>query len=1485
MSKKNIESIYPLSPMQQGILFHTLYAPKSGVYVIQSCYTLSSKALNISAFEQAWQQLVNQHSILRTSFYWERHKEPFQVVHKHVLLPWKHYDWRHIPENKQQRLEAFLQADRHQGFDLAKAPLMRLTVIHLSDDICQLIWSKHHLILDGWSTALLLKQVLEVYKEICHDQVPSARSRHSYGDYIAWLQQQDLSQAKAFWQQTLKGFTAPTPLGITQNIGSLSHGEGYGEQSVKLSPTTTAALQSLARKYKLTLNTFVQGAWALLLSRYTGEEDIVFGATSSGRPPTLAGSEFMVGLFINTLPVRVQVSPEEFVLPWLQKLQARQAEIQQYEYSPLIDVQGWSDVPRDLPLFQSIVVFENYPIDSSLQEWGKNLEIGEVRSLEQTNYPITVSAGVDSQLSLHISYDCHYFNATTSTQRLEHLKTLLENIVANSNQRLSSLPLLTEAERQQLLAWNYTQVDYPQERCLHELFEAQAEQTPDAVAVLDDSQHLTYQELNQRANQLAHALRELGVGPEVLVGLYVERSLDMLVGLLGILKAGGAYLPLNPAYPQAHLADMLTDAQVAVLLTQAQLLAGLPEHIPQVVCLDTDWEAIALQPQTNPINQTKPENLVYVIYTSGTTGKPKGVMIQHRSLVNHTESAAIEYELTTRDRILQFASISFDAAAEEIFPCLVRGATLVLRTDEMLSTVLGFIEKCREWELTVLDLPTTFWHQLTFELAAGLALPKSLRLVIIGGEKALPEQLTTWNQQVGKQVRLINSYGPTETTVVATLCDISEVTTVKSAKQPVPIGRPIRNLQTYILDSYLNLAPIGVPGELYVGGVGVARGYLNQPQMTAQRFIPNPFSEQPGTCLYKTGDLVLSRADGNIEFLGRIDHQVKLRGFRIELGEIAAVLAQYPSVEEAVVLLRQDVPGNQRLVAYVVPQEQAIAVHSLRSFLQANLPDYMVPSAFVVLKTLPLTPNGKVDRRALPVPDATKLKPKEACVAPRTPIEEILSGIWTQILDLEQVGIYDNFFELGGHSLLTTRLLAQIREALLVDLPLRRLFDSPTIAGIAESIEKIQQTGHTATGSQNVVEDLSAEAILDPTIYLDAVSVKSKPEPACIFLTGATGFLGAFLLHELLQQTQADIYCLVRASSPEEGQKRLRDCLGSYLLWQECFSSRIIPVIGNLSQPLLGLSHEQFEWMAGQVDIIYHNGALVHHIYPYSVLKATNVLGTQEVLRLASKVKVKPVHFISTSSVFSSFGQSGVKVVREQDSLDVSQVPVDGYVQSKWVAEKLVTIARDRSFPICIYRPGRISGHSQTGVFNNNDFLYRLIIGCIQLGSAPDGDLMEGIVPVDYVSRAIVHLSRQEESLGKAFHLVNSQFLDASMLLDALRSFGYSLQQISYEQWRTQLLKIAGHSPEHSLYPLVPFFSARESEHASRTESLEKKSNSAVLQFDCQNTLAGLAGTSIVCPPIDEYLLGTYFSYLMQSGFLAPLQPKIAIKTGNITNL
>src|SRR5437660_6800177 len=735
MQMKNVEDVYPLSPMQEGMLFNSLYAPQSEVYFEQMTCIIRGK-LNASAFKQAWQQVVARHPILRTCFLWERLEEHLQVVRQRVELPWSEHNWMPLPVHEQQeRLQSWQQADRAQGFDLKRAPLMRFSLIRLSEYVDHVLLSCKLLLLSGWSTSMVMGEAFAFYEAMAQGRTFSPPASRPYRDYIAWLQQQDLSQARIFWSQLLHGFTAPTPLGVDRTPDREKEAiSDYHNYMLRIPLATTDGLQKLARQQQLTLNTLVQGAWALLLSRYSGQEDVVFGTIVSGRPAALAGAETMVGLFINTLPVRVQVSPQEPLIPWLQHLQARQAEARQYEYSPLVQVQNWSEVPRGQPLFESLLVFENFPVDASLKQ-EKSLEVEHTLVREWTNYPLTVTVIPDASMLVRISYMSNRLHADTIQRMAQHFQTILESLLAQPEQRLSSVSLLTNDERQQLLVdWTRT-TSYQEDRCLHTLFEAQVEPTPESIALVFEEQQFTYHEVNQRANQLAHSLRALGVGPEICVGLCLERCPALIIALLGILKAGGAYVPLDPHYPSERLAFILEDARIAVLLSQEPLLPQLPAFSIPLLCLDRDWPIIGQQPASNPLLPLHPDLLAYVIYTSGSTGIPKGVLITHRHVSRLFACTQSMFHLSRHDRWTLFHSIAFDFSVWELWGALLAGACLVLVPFWQSREPHRFFELLLSQHITVLNQTPSALRQFVSvaTVAAAPPIPLALRLIIFRG--------------------------------------------------------------------------------------------------------------------------------------------------------------------------------------------------------------------------------------------------------------------------------------------------------------------------------------------------------------------------------------------------------------------------------------------------------------------------------------------------------------------------------------------------------------------------------------------------------------------------------------------------------------------------------------------------------------------------------------------------------------------------------
>jgi amino acid adenylation domain-containing protein len=1069
MDRKQIEDIYPLSPMQQGMLFDTVYLAGTGIYVERNAIQLTGE-LDTAVFERTWAKIVARHPILRTLFLWENRDTPLQVVRKEAQLPLRHLDWRHLPaDSHQSRLDKFLDDERQNEFDLKQAPLLRLTLIRLAEDAYYLGIVFHHIIIDRWSIGLLLNEMFSLYRAEKRGEHLRLAPVRPYGDYIGWLQQQDPARLETFWRENLAGFTAPTPFNIETSRRPTVGEASYRQAETWLSEASQSRLTAFARQHRLTLNTIVQGAWALLLHHYSGESDVLFGATVAGRPADLPGVEQMVGLFINTLPVRVQIPAQTPLIDWLKRLQGEMAVLQQVSHTPLVDVQGWSDVAAGSPLFESIIVFENIPVGGMPADTGLAVSGVGVTVRGQMAYPLTITVNPNDRgrIWLQVTYELERFE-TQAIQRLTgYLKTLLENIPDHESQPITAVPYLSPAEQAQLLAefsgaGVVTAVPDP---FVHRRIAQQAAQTPGALALatikpaqrpsffLDAGAEmpqasLTYAELNGRANQLARHLIKLGAGPEKIVAVHRARSAETLVCLLAILKAGGVFLPLDPDLPDQRLAHILADAQPAVAITDAESAVdwqGIPTFCPEQIA-----EQIGDYSTGDVERPLTPDNSAYLIYTSGTTGQPKGVLVPHRALANHTQAIVKQFSLSPDDRVLQFAALSFDVALEEIFPTWLAGAALLLRPLDV-PALDEFNQLIHSEQLTVLNIPAPYWHEWVAEITHSweieitrtplFSAAESLRLVIVGSDKVMAEKLTQWQELIPQRIQLLNGYGPTEATITATLYPADSMPDGLSV---APLGRPLANVTAYVLDGNGRPTPIGVTGELYLGGAGLAHGYLNQPRQTAAAFIPDPFSSKPGQRLYRTGDLVRWLPNGSLAFVGRTDHQVKIRGFRIELEEIENSLTRHSGVRQAVVTADA---SQERLAAYILPGDFSLTAKSLQTWAESQLPAYMVPGSWRLLDAFPLTASGKVNRQALPEPSFDN--GRDTYVAPRSLDEQTIAAIWSEVLDVEKVGIHDNFFQLGGHSLRATQIVSRMRQQLGWDVPIRAIFESPTIAGLS----------------------------------------------------------------------------------------------------------------------------------------------------------------------------------------------------------------------------------------------------------------------------------------------------------------------------------------------------------------------------------------------------------------------------------------------------
>src|SRR3989440_7655969 len=953
------------------------------------------------------------------------------------------------PQERESELRRLARAEIHRPFDLVRGPLWRLRLLRLEAEDWVLLLMMHHIITDGWSMQVLLHELTQPTRAKTPGRLldwPALPIQ--YADYALWqrqwLQGARLEGQLAYWRKQLAGLE---PLQLPTDHGRPSVQSYRGAQQVlHLSAAVQQRLQALSRQEGVTLFMTLLAGWLLVLQRYSGQSDVAVGTPIANRSQTEL--EGLLGFFVNTLVLRCQLEGQASVRELLAHVREVTLGAYSHQEVPFEQVVEALQPERELnrsPLFQ--VMFAGQQEVLPQQGWEGITLQGEDPELELdiAKFDLTLEVAESEQgIEAALEYNTDLFEPATVKRMLMHWQQALQALVQQPDQPLATLPLLTEAEQALLERWNATQRVYPQERCVHELFAQQAQRQPDSIALLQGEASLSYGELDRRANQVAHSLRQLGVGPEVLVGLCMERSLEMVVGLLGILKAGGAYVPLDPAYPPARLAFMVQDAQVAVLLTQEASVQGLPPHHLPVIALDRDWKMISQQPTYPLPSGTSAEHLAYVMYTSGSTGQPKGVEICHRSITRLL--FGVEYaRLDGSRRLLHMAPISFDASTFELWGALLHGARCIL-LPERLPTASRIGSLIQQQQVTTTWLTASLFNAILDEAPESL---RGLQQLLTGGEALSVGHIRRALQEL-PGTELINGYGPTESTTF-TCCHPIE-RELSPATRSIPIGQPISNTQVYLLDAHLQPVPLGIAGELYLGGDGLARGYLTRPELTAERFVPHPCSQRPGARLYKTGDLARYLPDGSLEFVGRLDHQVKLRGYRIELGEIEQALLHHPAVSECVVVVRQSQAGSKQLVAYVVAaqDQEAVEQATLRSFLGERLPEYMVPSHIMVLDVLPLTANGKVDRRALPAPEPLA-DTREPYAAPRTSIEQSLMEIWSQVLRLPQVGIHDNFFALGGDSILSLSLIAQARRAGL-QLPAKQLFQAPTIAQLSQLV-------------------------------------------------------------------------------------------------------------------------------------------------------------------------------------------------------------------------------------------------------------------------------------------------------------------------------------------------------------------------------------------------------------------------------------------------
>ncbi|WP_152980105.1 non-ribosomal peptide synthetase, partial [Pseudomonas corrugata] len=1046
-----IEDVYPLSPLQQGMLFHSLLHEDSGVYLMQDRYRIGG-AIDEVAFLESWRQVVALHPSLRASFQWKSQKQPVQVIHREVKVPLDTLDLRGLAAHEQEaRIRSLLEDEQKVGFNLSKPPLIRFRLVRLADESYEFIRSFHHILMDAWCISLVTVDFLKVYEALCNDRTPELKSPRPFRDYIQWLQRQDAGKAEQFWRGQLQGLNAPTPLTVDNGVAHDRYTDAVlvDDQLIHLSEQQTQALAAFCRSRRITPNTFFQGVWSLLLSRYSGQRDVVFGVTVAGRPADLTGVAEMIGLFINTLPLRVSVDPDAPLGNWLNDLQGLNVDMRDFEHTPLTDIQGWSDFPRGETLFDSILVFENAPIDEQILEGGFQFSLEGMDHSVHTHYGLTVVILPGEQLGIRVSYDRERFEAATVERLLGHIASLVAGMLAAPDAPLGSFELLAAEERQQLLGnWAVNPHDFPLDQSYAQLFAHQVAQRGGQVAALCDGESLTYTELDQRSTRLAHALRKAGADEDQLIALAAPRGLALLTMMIAVFKTGAAMLPLEVNHPPERLREILSLSRAPLLVASEDcsalldpLLSGL-DQAPVALFAEACWKT----GNDAPLPALgRPDSLAYVLFTSGSTGTPKGVMIEQRGMLNNIFGKVPALGLGTEDRIPQTASVAFDISVWQFLAAPVLGATVHILPDEVAHDPQRLLQVLASERLSVLEIVPSLMRTLLALCPCDLQLP-DLRWVLPTGEALPPTVARDWFARF-PDIALMNAYGPAECADDVAFQPIFAAPAAHISH--MPIGQPTANNRLYVLDEALRPLPVGVAGEICVGGVGVGRGYLHDPQRTAEAFIEHPQLEGR---VYRTGDLGRWRADGVIEYLGRRDQQVKLRGHRIELTEIEHRLAQHPNVREAAVLLRENSVGEAWLVAYWSAHDDTLGSDGLGEHLRAQLPPYMVPAAFVCLDKLPLNNNGKVDRKALAARVLDWQADTRRSIAPRNPLETAVAAIWAEVLGRDTIGVEDNFFTLGGHSLLATQIVARLRNHFKLDLPLRTLFEQPTVALLAVNI-------------------------------------------------------------------------------------------------------------------------------------------------------------------------------------------------------------------------------------------------------------------------------------------------------------------------------------------------------------------------------------------------------------------------------------------------
>jgi amino acid adenylation domain-containing protein/thioester reductase-like protein len=1411
-----VTAVHPQSFAQRRLWFLDKLYPDSALYNVPTVMRVSG-ALDLEALRGACDLLVARHDALRTVF-GEHDGEAVQLVAPHGRAQVE------VVEATGDARELLL-AEARRPFDLARGPLMRVLVLRLAETDHYVMVNLHHIVTDGWSQAIMFDELGAAYSALVAGSEPNLPDLAlTYAEFTEW-QRAELAGplgelALGYWVDTLRDAPELLALPTDRPRPTTRSFQGAAHDCVVPLASVRTALPELGG----TLFMVLLAAYQVLLSRYSGQDDVVVGTAVAGR--TRPDAEGVVGLFVNTIPVRTSLAGNPTFRELVARVRDAVLDAMSYDDVPLERIVAAVAPPRSgghAPVFQvGLTVTNTPPVRLALA--GATVSEPEFVTSGTAKMDLTVAAVEDGDdLRVNIEYDVTLFDRETIETFADRFARLLSAVTAAPDTRILDVDLVSDTER----GWQHGG-DVAPSALVPGLIAERAAADPQAIAVLDGDQTITYGELVARANALAWRLREYGVGPETVVALGYSTSIDAIVGVVGIHAAGGAYLPLDPGHPAERLTALLADAAPAVLVTdRPEVFLGFTGPV-LAAAGDTDGAR-----DTPPPTRLDRATLAYVIHTSGSTGTPKAVAVEQGTLANLTQAFVAAHPFGRDDRVLMVPPLVFDASVGDLFPALVSGATLVLCRNPAELSGQDLLRLCARHGITMVDTAAPLWRKWTEDLVASGAIdPSPLRTVMVGGDSVDTEAVREWVKLTGTSV--VNHYGPTEATVCATL----HASTGADVATQLPIGRPLPHVRAYVLDARLRPALAGVPGELCLGGDTLARGYLGHAGLTAQRFLADPFGP-PGSRLYRTGDLARWRPDGTIEFLGRVDRQVKVRGYRVEPAEIEAVCRAHPDVVDALVVARPDESGEKRLVAFVVPDHPA----GLRAFLRESLPEYLVPTDFVGLSEFPVTANGKLDHAALPEPT----RRTSAHSVPRSRTATVLARVWAALLGVpaDTIGMEADFFAIGGHSLLAARMVTRVRLALGVEVPLSTVFSASTLGELAETIDR---------RSPATAIDLRTEAVLPADVVPATEDREHAIERACapssVLLTGATGFLGGYLLADTLTNTGARVYCLVRAHSPTDGLTRIERGLRGYGLWQQEWADRITPLPGDLAGPMLGLTPRRFDELADEVDAVHHCGGIVHFAQSYAELKAANVIGTVEILRLAARRGV-PTQFVSTLGVYP-LQLPGV--VTESQQPDQPEHLDRGYEQSKWVADTLVRAARDAGLPVTVHRPARVTGDSRSGAAPGEDLFCAELRALTLLGAAPELDVAEDMAPVDHVAAAIGWLSRLPAAHGGDFHYYNGHTIHSTEITRTLREYGYPMRELPYDEWYSALLTSASESGDPALSTIA----------AASGPTPDVR----VRAFDCTATETILAGGGLGCPPAGPALLRRYLDHYVRAGNL-----------------